>query len=84
MNDLLPVAEARDKLRALEREARRLDPDAALRGQWREAATSFTEGLLERVAEAPAYCPGFGDARGALTEPFAEQPAGMEEPRPHP
>lgn len=79
MNDLLPVAEARDKLRALEREARRLDPDAALRGQWREAATSFTEGLLERVAEAPAYCPGFGDARGALTEPFAEQPAGMEE-----
>jgi aromatic-L-amino-acid/L-tryptophan decarboxylase len=79
MNDLHPVSEARDKLQALEQEARRLDPGPALRAQWREAAVSFTEDLLDRVDEALAYRAGFGDARGALTEPFTEQPAGMEE-----
>src|SRR5690606_29766296 len=39
----------------------------------------FTEDLLDHLDEAPAYRAGFGDARGALTEPFTEQPAGMEE-----
>src|SRR5690606_2203389 len=45
MNDLHTVSVARDKLQALEQEARRLDPGAALRAQWREAAASFTEDL---------------------------------------
>src|SRR5690606_22948537 len=79
MNDLHTTFEARDKLQALEQEARRLDPGAALRAKWREAAASFTEDLLDHLDEAPAYRAGFGDARGALTEPFTEQPAGMEE-----
>lgn len=69
----------RDKIQALEQEARRLDPGAALRAQWREAAASFTEELLEHVDDAPAYRPGFGDAGGALTKPFAEQPSGIKE-----
>ena len=79
MKHPLPVSEARDKLRALEQDARRLDPGPALRKRWRDAAASFTEDLLQGLEEAPAYRPGFGDARGALTEPFIEQPVGMEE-----
>jgi glutamate/tyrosine decarboxylase-like PLP-dependent enzyme len=79
MDDLLSPFDARDKLHALEQHARRLEPCAALRAQWREAAASFTEELLERIDEVPAYRAGFGDAGGALAEPFTEQPAGMEE-----
>ncbi|MGH8495867.1 MAG: pyridoxal phosphate-dependent decarboxylase family protein [Gammaproteobacteria bacterium] len=65
----------RDRIQALEREARRLDPDAARRMRWREAATGYTEQFLERLGEIPAYRPGFGDPAGALSQPFAEEPA---------
>lgn len=69
----------RDRLQGLEAIARRLDPDAALRGRWHEAANAYAERFLEEVGALPAYRAGFGDPAGALTEPFADEPADIRE-----
>ena len=67
-----------DRIRKLERRARALDPDATRRGQWRDAATAYSERFLESLDQAPAYRAGAGVADGALTEPFGEQPSSIE------
>ena len=69
----------REKLQKLEQAARRLDPDARTRGQWREAADAYAERFLEELEDLPAYRPGFGEPDGVLAQPFAEEPAGIEE-----
>lgn len=69
----------RDRIRALEKGSRRLDPDAAMRTRWRGAADSYAEEFLESVREVPAYRPGFGDPGGALAEPFGEDPSSIEQ-----
>lgn len=68
----------RDRIEALERESRRLDPDAATRSEWRDAANAYAEQLLEQLDVLPAYRPGNGDPAGAITQPFPEQPAAIE------
>lgn len=59
-------------------EARRLDPDAAERSLWRDAAAAYAERFLESLGDLPAYRPGFGDPAGVLTQPFAEEPADID------
>lgn len=69
----------RERIQALERDARRLDPDAAQRTALRDAASAYTEQFLERLGELPAYRPGFDNPVGALVQPFAEEPADIEQ-----
>jgi aromatic-L-amino-acid/L-tryptophan decarboxylase len=63
------------RLRALEREARRLDPDALARADWRGAVDAHAEAFLARVHEAPAYRSAAGAHADRLAIPFAEEPA---------
>lgn len=67
------------KLRALEQEARKLDPGPAERLRLREAASAFTESLLATLDRQPAYRPGFGDPGGVLAQPFGEQPVPVDD-----
>lgn len=69
----------REKIINLERDARGLDADAPVRARWRETANAYTERFLESLNELPAYRSGFGDPAGALTQPFAEEPADIEQ-----
>lgn len=69
----------RARIEQLEQAARRLDPDAPLRRDWWEAAGAYTEQFLKALEELPAYRPGAGDPGGALAQPFAEEPAGIDE-----
>ena len=69
----------RERITALEREARRLEPGAAQRSHWRDAAAAYAEQLLEQLAVLPAYRPGLGDPSGALTQPFADEPTDIAE-----
>ncbi|MEX2124650.1 MAG: aminotransferase class I/II-fold pyridoxal phosphate-dependent enzyme [Woeseia sp.] len=68
-----------ERIKALEQLARRLDPGAAERARWREAASGYSEQFLEHLGALPAYRPGFGDPDGALSRPFAEEPADIED-----
>ncbi len=69
----------REKLQELEQAARRLDPDARTRREWRELAEGYTERFLQTLGEAPAYRPGFGDPEGGLAQAFAEEPAPFDD-----
>lgn len=68
-----------DRIQTLEEIARRLDPGAVVRETWRNAAATYTERFLGRLPGLPAYRPGFGDAEGALAQPFGEHPADIGE-----
>jgi aromatic-L-amino-acid/L-tryptophan decarboxylase len=65
----------RERIEILEQSARRLDPGAADRAEWREAVTAYSERFLQALHGLPAYRSGFGDPAGALTQPFDEEPA---------
>ena len=68
-----------EKLQALERESRKLDPVPAERLRLREAANAYTEELLASLDRQPAYRPGFGNPAGALAQPFAEASTAIED-----
>ena len=67
------MTDRHEKLRALEQEARKLDPGPAERLRLREAASAFTESLLATLDRQPAFRSGFGSRGGALTQPFDEK-----------
>jgi aromatic-L-amino-acid/L-tryptophan decarboxylase len=69
----------RERIERLQELARRLEPGAAERARWRDAVSGYSERFLESLGELPAYRPGFGDPEGALAQPFAEEPTGIEQ-----
>lgn len=68
-----------EKLQALERESRKLDPAPPERLRLREAANAYTEELLASLDRQPAYRPGFGNPAGALAQPFSEAATAVED-----
>lgn len=69
----------RARLRTLEQAARRLDPDALARADWRGAVDAHAELFLARVHDAPAYRPAAGAHADRLAAPFAEEPTPLPE-----
>ena len=68
-----------ERLHALEQEARKLDPGPAERLRLREAASAFTENLLATLDRQPAFRPGLGAPGGALSQPFHETAAPVDD-----
>lgn len=68
----------REKLLALEAEARRLDPDAAARAAYRDAAVAHGERFLETMDDLPAYRLTPDQGAGLLSAPLSEQGIGIE------
>ena len=69
----------KERLRELERVARRLDPDARERADWRRAVDAHVEAFLSHVGDAPAYVPDYAPRGGRLAQPFGEEPASIED-----
>jgi len=69
----------KDRLRQLEQVARRLDPEAHQRADWRRAVDAHVEAFLSHVGDAPAYVPDYAPRGGHLAQPFAEDATGIED-----
>jgi aromatic-L-amino-acid/L-tryptophan decarboxylase len=69
----------RARIRALEKQARRLDPGAAQRRSWRQAAVAHTEAFLRSLDARPAYRPDSDAPPGGLGQAFGDEPTDMAE-----
>jgi glutamate/tyrosine decarboxylase-like PLP-dependent enzyme len=69
----------KNRLQELEQVARRLDPDAAQRAEWRRAVDAHVEGFLARLQDAPAFVPDYGTREGPLARPFREDPTRIDD-----
>ncbi|HEX2140122.1 MAG TPA: pyridoxal-dependent decarboxylase [Woeseiaceae bacterium] len=69
----------RHKIQHLEQCARQLDPGPLVRSRWQQATNDYAEQFLNALHDAPVYRPGYGNPDGALSQPFGEQPSGIEQ-----
>lgn len=71
MNDL-GFDDLKERLAVVEREARRLEPDAAQREAVRDEVLGYSEGFLDDVYSLPAYVSDAGSGEGLFDQPIGE------------
>lgn len=69
----------RETIRALEKQARQLDPAADQRRRWSRAAAAHADAFLRSLDDAPAFRPDSGASRGGLAQSFGEEPTDLGE-----
>ncbi|MDX1665230.1 MAG: aminotransferase class V-fold PLP-dependent enzyme [Candidatus Promineifilaceae bacterium] len=68
-----------ERIRELERAARALEPDAAIREAWLGEVSAYARAFLDALPEAPAYMATAGKGEGLLTSPLAEEGIPLEQ-----
>ncbi len=68
----------KDKLRELEEESRKLDPDAVQRKHYNSKITSYAEHFLQRLNRLPAYEETDDQGAGLYEHPFREEPEQLD------
>ena len=68
-----------DRIRDLERAARALEPDAALRAAWLQEAGAYAQRFLDSLPEAPAYVETADEGAGLLASPVTEEGIPLEQ-----
>jgi glutamate/tyrosine decarboxylase-like PLP-dependent enzyme len=67
-----------DRIKELEKTARRLEPDAGRRALLLEHVLDYAETFIEQIADAPAYVAGENGGRGLYHSPISEEGIDVE------